>query len=74
MRIESIDNLFLTTERDPKLMELVNEFASVQQLKPTTAIKRFLLRNLPKAIKSEVDCQEQKTDNGNALQTQPVDG
>ncbi len=48
-----ITALNLTSETDPEVMDLINRFASLQQLKPTTAIKRFLLRNLPQAIKEE---------------------
>ena len=36
--------------QDPKIIELVNQFASAQRLKPTTALKRFLLDMLPSAI------------------------
>ena len=45
--------IHITAKRDKYLISLVNEFASLQQLKPTTALKRFLLQKLPGAIREE---------------------
>lgn len=37
--------------QDPKLMDMIDEFSSFQRLKPTTAIKQYLLQTLPGRIR-----------------------
>jgi len=53
-----VNSIMIEGRIDPELMGLVNRFASVQQLKPTTAIKRFLLRTLPQAINNELSLRD----------------
>ncbi len=73
--MNAIKAIYLTNESDPEVIGLINRFASLQQLKPTTAIKRYLLRNLPQAIKIEQESQEKSGKNSvsDAVDTANID-
>lgn len=60
----AIKAVVLTEQCEPEVIGLINEFASVQRLKPTTALKRFILRNFPNLIKVERQRQEQSLSGG----------
>lgn len=45
--------IYLTANADPDVFKLINEYASALDILPTTAVKRFLKRTLPRAIKTE---------------------
>lgn len=60
----AIKAVVLTEQGEPEVIGLINEFASVQRLKPTTALKRFILRNFPNLIKVERQRQEQSLPGG----------
>ncbi|HIJ67260.1 MAG TPA: hypothetical protein HPP51_03125 [Planctomycetes bacterium] len=70
LRITAIN---LTRKADPDLFRLIDRFASVQRLKPTTAIKRYLSQTLPVEIKTK---QRQNrlvgTKNQDNLSSQPA--
>jgi hypothetical protein len=51
MAIESVTAINLTTEKDSEVLSLINEFASLQHLKPTTALKQYILQTLPIKIR-----------------------
>jgi len=53
--MNEVKAIYISDENDTDVIDLINRFASLQQLKPTTAIKRYLLRTLPQAIKNELD-------------------
>ena len=42
----------INRDQDPDVMDLISEFADLQHLKPTTALKQFLLQNLPAKIQA----------------------
>ena len=54
-QMNEVKAIYISDENDTDVIDLINRFASLQQLKPTTAIKRYLLRTLPQAIKNELD-------------------
>lgn len=60
----NIKALGFTEKDDPEVIGLINEFASVQRLKPKTSLKRFILRNFPNLIKAERTRQEQSLSGG----------
>jgi len=45
--------IYLTANENPEILGLINEYASLLDLLPTTAIKQFLKRSLPRAIRNE---------------------
>jgi len=51
--IKQVKRVNLAAIEDPDLFGLINEYASFLDLLPTTAIKRFLKRSLPRAIRNE---------------------
>lgn len=49
---KKIKTFHLKRDSEPEVIDLINEYASLEGLMPSTAIKRFLLRNLPIEIQS----------------------
>ena len=48
MKIKPVKNLLFNAQRDPEVMRRVNMLAKREQLKPVSALRRFLLEKLPK--------------------------
>ena len=64
MSIEPVESITMSTANEADVLALLNEFASMQHLKPTTALKQYLLQTLPakiaelkQSIKNETACQ-----------------
>lgn len=53
----AVKYIHLSHELEPEIIGLINRYASVQHLLPSTALKRFLLENLPKHIEEAEACQ-----------------
>ena len=50
MATENVTAINITAEYEPEVLALINEFASLQHLKPTTALKQYLLQTLPAKV------------------------
>jgi hypothetical protein len=63
--------LYLTANADPDLFGLINQYAAILGVLPTTATKRFLRRSLPAAIRAE---KESPLNHISTCDAQPVVG
>jgi hypothetical protein len=52
-QMKEVKAIRLTVENEPDIMGLINELASVLGIMPTSALKVFLRRSLPRFIKNE---------------------
>ena len=50
--METVISVTITQDTDPEVIGLINEFASLQHLKPRTALKQYLLQTLPAKIET----------------------
>ncbi len=53
--MKNVKSIYISHQLDPDVIELINRYATVQQLKPSAAIRRFILRNLPQIIEAEME-------------------
>ena len=50
--METVNSITISVANEPEVLELINEYASLQHLRPTTALKQYLLQTLPAKIEA----------------------